>query len=174
MASSAVIHTQVGPAGPTGATGATGATGPTGPGNIYSEIIFIAGNQNTSNITAALFTGARSFDTTQFPATQGILNRTDKFLATIQNTSGATKTTISLYDVRNSVVITGTSLDNSGSVSQVLPYDVISGPLTLGTVSGNIRTDSSGMYEIQIEMVGGSPVSDVATVSNARLVITYS
>ena len=174
MASNAVIHTQVGPAGPTGAAGATGPTGATGPGNTYAEIIFIAGNQNTQNQVSTFNTGARSFDTTKYPATMGALSRTVTFVATIQNTAGATKTTVALYDVRNSVVITGTALDNSLSPSQTLPYDVSSPPLTIGTAPGNLQSGSPGMYNVQVEMVGGSPITDISTISNARLVITYS
>ena len=138
----------------------------------YFEIVLVAGQQTTKINTFPVMIGARSFDTTQFPATIGTLNRYVKFIATLQNTAGATKTTVSLYDVRNAVTVTGTSMDNSGSVSMVLPYDVTSGVLTLGTASGNIRTDSAGMYEVQLQMVGGTS-SDASTCSNARLIVYY-
>lgn len=149
--------------------GSTSATAPT-----YAEIIFIAGDQTTQSNTSFFTAGARSFDTTQYPLAIGATNRFVKFIATLQNTAGAAYTNIQLYDVRNSVVITGTTLSNSSSVSQVLPYDVESIALTLGTLSGNLRTDSSGMYEVQVEMISGSIVADASTCSNARLIVYYA
>ena len=87
-----------------------------GQGGItYGECVFIAGNQSTQSTLSQFSCGARSFDTTQYPAMLGSLNRYVKFIATLQNTSGATKTTVQLYDVRNSIVISGTTLDNSSS-----------------------------------------------------------
>lgn len=138
------------------------------------EIVFIAGDQTTESNSAFFVAGARSIDTTQFPATMGSLNRYMKFIATLQNTAGATKTKVQLYDVRNLAVITSSSMDNSGAPSQVLPYDVISPVIPLGTATGSIQTSSPGMYEVQVEMVGGSTTTDASTCSNARLIVYYA
>ena len=165
-----------GPSGPSGPTGGTGGTGGTGAGSssvsTYTEIEFVAGQLVTSGVSQNIYSAARSFDTAKFPATLGTLNRSVTFVATLQNTSGATKTSVSLYDVRNACTVTGTAMDNSGSVSQTLPYDVTSAALTIGTTP-NIPS-AANMLEVCVTMVGGSATSDVSICTSAKLVVSYA
>ena len=138
------------------------------------EVVFVAGNQTTQK-SAFTTIAARSFDTTQYPTSQNSLSRYVKFIATLQNTSGSASmmTGVQLYDLLNSVAITSSSMNNSGSVSRILPYDVTSNVIPLGTGSGMLRTDSAGMYEVQLQLLNGSS-TDAATCSNARLIVYYA
>jgi len=136
------------------------------------EVPLISGDQFTQSLLSPFFTSARTFDPTQYPPSIGPLSLTVRFLATLQNTAGATKTTVALYDVANAIIVNGTALDNSASPSQTLPENVVSPPLTIGSSPGDLQA-TSAMYEVRLAMVGGSPTMDISTCSSARLVITY-
>jgi hypothetical protein len=136
------------------------------------EIIFNTGMSGTSS---SFFTsvGGRSLDLSLFPSTLGTLTRTVTFIATLTQTSGATSAKVQLYNIEDASVITGSLLNNSAAPFPTLPFDV-SAVLPVGTSPGDLRSDVADQYQVQIAMVGGTPPSDQAIITNARLVITYA
>lgn len=132
------------------------------------EIVFVA-SLMTTNLGTFDRIGARKIDMSPFPATIGALTRTVTFIADIQKTSGATSVEIQLYDVDHSVQIT--SLLYSTNTTLV---ESVSGSLTVGSSSGNIRSDTPTMYEVSLRMNGGTVGIDAAYCNNARILISYA
>ena len=133
------------------------------------EIIFVAGTQSTalSTFTRA---GGRKVDLLPFPAVIGSHTRNVRLAADVQKTSGSLSIEVQLFDVTNNVQVTNTNLSHSADNSLI---ELTSSILTVGTSSGNIRTDVVSMYEFDAKMISGS-VSDLVFVTNARLLISYS
>ena len=137
-----------------------------------TEIMLVAGVQSTTSTASFQVAGVRTIDMTKYPAKAGNLSRHMQFVATLQSTAGATECLIQLFDLTHAVVVTGTMLNNSAAPSLPLPFDVNSGDLTVGTASGNIRSDVAAQYEVQIKMVGGGS-TDLVICSNARIIVFY-
>ena len=169
------LGSTVGPAGPAGPPGAQGATGAgnsgSGTANI-AEVMIAAGDFSTNTSTFKRI-GGRVVDLSSYPVTSGPFTRSISFVATLESSSPAVAVTVRLYDVTHSVVVTSTTLDNSGAADRTLPTEVSVIP-TVGSGSGHLRSDVASQYEVQISMTGGSPASDRAICVDARLVITYS
>jgi hypothetical protein len=67
-----------------------------------------------------------------------------------------------LYDVTNSVAITGSEVSTTSTV----PVALSSGALTVGSGAGNIRLAST-MYKVQIKITGGVPATDYVKIFDA-------
>jgi hypothetical protein len=98
-----------------------------------------------------------------FPASLGSLNRHLTFYADIETTTGTAH--VQLYDVTASAVVTGTPLTTTALVNTEA-----SAALTVGASPDFVSGDS---YEVDVWITGGGS-SDRATVTNARIVVTYS
>jgi hypothetical protein len=125
----------------------------------------------TTNSNTPVRIGGSDIDMSFFPATISPTTRTVRFKALIETTTNTATTQIQLVDVTNNAVITGTIGSTSSATGLVL-FD--SGPLTVGTSNGNIRTDVVAIYEVQLSMTAGNPLTDRAICVNARVEITYS
>ncbi len=133
------------------------------------EISFETGLASSTSTLNYSRCGAKQIDMTPYPATIGALTRTVKFVANVDKTSGATNCTIQLYDTTNNVLVTSTQLTSTSNSNA----PVTTAGLTVGSSSGNIRSDAPTNYECQFIMVGGG-VSDAVFVTSARLLITYA
>ena len=134
------------------------------------EISFVAGIQSTNTSTFSRI-GARKLDMSVFPTTVGALNRTVTLICDIQKTSGATSVEVQLFDVTNNVQVTSTDIVYSTDNSLT---EQVSSTLTVGSSSGNIRSDSPAMLEFDLKMNGGSIGIDSVFCNNARILISYA
>lgn len=133
----------------------------------FTIIPMVAGNFTTSSATPVII-GASDINMSTFPASIPPLTRSVHFKALIAASSPSVVTQIRLVDATDgNVVITGT-VSATSSTSFVL-FD--SGPLTVGTSAGQIRTDVHANYTVQLAMTSGS---GTAICANARIEITYS
>lgn len=133
----------------------------------FNTIPMVAGNFTTSSATPVII-GAGDINMSLFPASVAPLTRSVHFKALISASSLSTVAQIRLVDSTDgSVAITGT-IGTTSSTSFVL-FD--SGPLAVGTSSGQIRTDVNAIYTVQLAMTSGS---GNVTCANARVEITYS
>lgn len=152
-------------------TGSDWAPGFAPPGPSASNAITFVAGVFTTNSNTPVRIGGRDLDMSFYPASVTPLNRTVRFRALIEVTTAAATAQIQLFDATNNIVITGTTGSTNVATGLVL-FD--SGPLTVGTSNGNIRTDMIPVYEVQLSMSGGNPSSDRAICSNARIDIVYS
>jgi len=114
--------------------------------------------------------GGRKVDLSPYPAVVGRLTRNISFLVNVQKTSGATSVEVQLFDVTDAVQVTSTNLTHSANNDLT---ELSSGSLTVGSSSGNLRSDAPKVYEVNVRMNGGGP-SDQVFVANARLLVTYT
>jgi len=135
-----------------------------------SSVSFVSG-QAITNSSTAIRLGGREINMSFFPSTFSYLNRAVNFKAIIETTSSSAVCQVVLMDVTNNVAIANTTGTTSTSSGLVL-FD--SGPLTVGTAAGNIRTDAITMYEVHLNMPSGVVGSDFAICTNARIEIVYS
>lgn len=136
-------------------------------GSRFNEIPFVTTKFETAESVYDRC-GGRKIDMTNYPATIGALNRVVKFVADVQKTSGATNVQVRLYDVTHDALVSElTYATNTQFV------EVESSALTVGSSSGNIRSDTPTLYEAAIRMNGGVLGVDSVYLTNARLVITY-
>jgi hypothetical protein len=143
---------------------------PGGGGGTTSPVIFTLATGFTTTFGTFSRAGSLYLDMTPFPPTNGGLNRHVQFEAEVQKSSGATSVEVRLLDITHGVAVTGTGLTYSATNNL---SRVTSGDLTVGSSSGNIRSDAATIYEVQFKMNGGTP-SDQVWGMGARLVISYS
>lgn len=115
---------------------------------------------------------ARTIDARRLPTTSYGRTLKARLSVVLESSVVGVTAEAQLYDQTNGVIVTGTTLSNSAAPSKVLPFEVTSGALTVGSSAGNIRRDAVTLYELRLRMsVGTSP--DVAILRNARLRFTY-
>lgn len=133
-----------------------------------AELSLVAGlfSVGTSTFTRI---GGRKIDFSQYPATLGDKNRVVNFLADVDMTPGVASIEVRLYDRTDSTAITNTTM----SSTSIATVELDSGPLTVGSSSGDLRDDAPKFYEVQLRMVGGSIGTDQVFCENARLNIIY-
>jgi hypothetical protein len=134
---------------------------------IVDELDFTSAN-NSTGLSTFQRIGGRSIDLSLYSLTLGTLNLSMNFIADVQKTSGATTVEVKLVDVTHNATITGTNLTSSSNSLAKIEATA----LTIGTSSGNIRTDVVSEYEIQLKMNGGT-VNDQVFCTNVRLLILY-
>lgn len=100
--------------------------------------------------------GFIEFDPTIIPATSTIK------LKVIAETTGP-QVTIQLYNVTDSVVVTGSTL----TTSSLTPVE-----LTTGDLTANLK-NANAIYQVQIKMAAGVP-SDMVSLDFARLEVTWA
>lgn len=140
-----------------------------GGGSGLSEILF--GAESTTTTTAWTRLGARKLDMSLYPTATSVI-----FKATLENTltSASWYSEVRLFDITHNVAVTSTTMDNSAEADRSLAAELTSAALTVGSSSGNIRSDVATMYAVQFRATG--TVTDTATqravIGNARLVIS--
>jgi hypothetical protein len=152
-------------------TGSAWSPGYSPPGPASANTATLVAGNFTTNSSTPVRIGGRDLDMSFFPATITPLNRTVRFRALIETTSSAATAQIQLVDVTNNAVITG-SIGTTSVYTGLVLFD--SGPLTVGTSNGDIRTDMIAVYEAQLSLTTGNPSSDRAICANARIDIIYS
>lgn len=135
---------------------------------VQREIFIIASDQSTK-LSTFTRVGGRKIDFTLYPATVGGLSRQVKFIVDVQKTSGATSVEIELFDITHAVQVTSTNIIYSTDNALT---EISTGSLTVGSSAGNLRSDTTALYEIHIKMNGGTG-SDAVFITNARLQISY-
>jgi hypothetical protein len=113
--------------------------------------------------------GARIVDMSKYPNIAGY-TRHVRLLCNVEKTSGATSGTVQLWDTTHNVLVASTSMSTTSSTNE----EKDSGDLTVGSSSGNIRSDVASSYEVQLKVTGGTLGVDAATIANARLMIYYT
>jgi len=135
------------------------------------ELPLVLGEETTTS-TVATRKGSRNIDLSFWPATAGALVRRLRLIVTLDSSVEDATATIDLYDQTHGVVVTGTELDNAAADDKTIPTEIESDALTVGSASGDLRSDEVAMYLLRIRRVGAT-ASDAVTCTNARLVIDY-
>jgi len=132
------------------------------------ELSFVSW-QSSTGLSTFQRVGGRSIDISKWPATLNGLARTISFFADVQKTITATSVEVQLFDVTNNTLVTSTNLTSTSlSLATISALN-----LTVGASAGNIRSDTSAQYEVQLKMNGGNQNDQVYCI-NARLLITYA
>ena len=94
--------------------------------------------------------------------------RTIEFYADVEVSAPGVDGYIQLYDTTNNIAVTNTSFH----FANTLGAEIHSIPLTVGTNPGDIRSDMTPRYEVQIWKASASP-TDRVICNKARLTIFY-
>lgn len=137
------------------------------PGPARFRIALVAGIQSAAG-TTYFVVGGSSIDTTDIPTTFNTVNI--YFIVDYGVAVNTDTASIRLWDSTNGVLITGTT-DSTSNVSPVKRF--VSSALTLGTSSGNIRTDVIAQYQVQMAVTAGS-ITNNAICYDAYLLVKYS
>jgi hypothetical protein len=129
---------------------------------VYNELVLDA-NAVSNTTTTPQRAASRIVLTSRYASTLGALNRTVRFKATLETTAGTAH--VDLYNETDAETVTGTSLTTTNAG----PSEV-SATLTLGAAAGNLKDNK--MYSVRVWITGGGG-TDAATLSNARLEVTY-
>jgi len=135
-----------------------------------TDISFVAGTELNGFPTPAGI-GGRFFDVTQFPAlmTDGSgRTRSMQFFADLEVSAAGVDGYCQLFDTTHNVAVTNTLFHFTNTVAA----EVHSIPLTVGTTNGNIRSDVTSRYEVQLWKVSNA-VTDRVICNNARITIVY-
>lgn len=95
--------------------------------------------------------------------------RSVKFTADIEVSAPGVDGYIQLFDTTNNVLITNSKIHFTNTIIS----EVITPNLVIGSSNGNIRSDASTRYEVQIWKVSGSP-ADRVICNNARVTVVYT
>lgn len=138
------------------------------------DVIFAIGEQSTLT-TFARVGGARKLDMSRYPARVGGLYRKVRFVATLENAlhNVAYNAEVRLWDLTNGVLVASSTLDNTGAVDRGVSTEVSSAALTVGSASGNIRSDAATMYVAEFRGVGAIPAGERVVLGTARIEVTY-
>ncbi len=139
------------------------------PGGIpIAEIVF--GAESTTATATYTRLGARKLDLSLFPTVTAATFKVD--LESVTHSS-AWYARARVFDITNNVVLTSSTLDNSGETDRSLVNE-FSAALTLGTTSGTLRTNANTEYSVQFQVTG--TITDVTTqravIGNARIVLS--
>lgn len=129
---------------------------------LYQELLLLAGVV-TNKTAVEQAAGTRTIITARYQAAVASLNRVVRFKATLTTTAGTAH--VDLYNETDSEQVTGTAL----TTASLTPVEV-SAVVTVGVAAGNLKNNK--LYSPRVWITGGG-VNDWATLSNARLEITY-
>lgn len=135
-----------------------------------TDISFVAGTELNGFSTPAGI-GGRTFDVTKFPAllTDGSgRSRSIEFYADLEVSAAGVDGYCQLFDTTHNVAVDNTLFHFTNTTSG----ETHSVPLTVGTSNGNLRSDVTSRYEVQLWKVSNS-VADRVICNNARLTIIY-
>lgn len=140
------------------------------------EIVFSAGTFSTGSNTYGR-SGSRAVDMGRYPATIGALARQVVFVCSLENAlhSATYSARAHLLDVTHAnVEVAGTALDNSAAADKGVAAEYASAALTVGSSSGNVRSDVVTHYAVEFSGTGiVDPMTERAILSGARLEIRY-
>lgn len=138
------------------------------------DVIFAIADQSTTTFFARAG-GARKLDMSRYPARVGGLYRKVRFVATLENAlhSVAYNAEVRLWDLTNGVLVTSSTLDNTGAVDRGVATEVTSAALTVGSAAGNVRSDAPTTYAAEFRGVGVIPGGERVLLGTARIEITY-
>lgn len=147
----------------------------------YREVCVFSGSLKT------LFTGftrvnAFYLDLSKYPASLGSLTRTARLRVVVSATGAVGNTAtkwvaeVRLYDVTHGVVVGSTTLSPSPSGDVLTPSVVTSGLLTIGAVSGNLRSDTATVYSLDVRAKGTGSLAapDYVFLHHAELILEYT
>lgn len=135
------------------------------PPSVYLDFV---SQTITTGETSYERVGSRKIDMANH-ATAGSLTRTLYFEGTIESSTVTTVTSdVKLVNRTDNVDVTSATY----TTTSASPQD-FSIAITTGTSDGTIRTDAAKNYEVQLKRTGGA-VSDVAILSNARVLVKYT
>ncbi len=139
------------------------------PGGIpIAEIVF--GAEATTATATYTRLGARKLDLSLFPTVTAATFKVDLESTTH---SAAWYARARVFDITNNVVLTSSTLDNSGETDRSLVNE-FSVALTIGTTSGTLRTNANTEYSVQFQVTGTITDASVqrAVIGNARIVLS--
>jgi hypothetical protein len=134
---------------------------PIPPGSIISFLSAVATTQSATPTRQ----GELWLDLANWPATLGPLNRAIRFIANIETNNVAKATNVRLQNMTDGETVTGTDLTTSSLGNTEVSADIV-----VGIAAGNLKT--AKLYAVQLSLTAGG-LSDFATITNARLVVTY-
>ncbi len=135
-----------------------------------SDINFVAGTE-MNGFTTPAGTGGRELDITLYPALltdNSGRTRNIVFKASLEVSAAGVDGYCRLFDTTHNVVVSNTTFQFANTVTT----EITSVPLTVGTNPGQIRSDATTRYEVQIWKTSGA-VTDRVICNNARLTIFY-
>lgn len=127
----------------------------------------VAGVQQTSN-TGYTECGAIVFNAAVMAPSDSQLTRTVKFRAVLEISPAGGTAYVRLFNTTDGEAVTSTELSTANTTATKL----VSGTLTVGAASGNIK-NAEKLYEIQIKRTGGT-ATDVVTCKLAQLEVQFS
>jgi len=151
---------------PGSAAGPEGPSGPPGPpSNQPFDLQIFSGEYGTTSDFATR-AGSRYLDLTPYPPIDSAgRTRQIEFVANLEVGTAGTGY-VQLRNRDDDELVTGASL----STASLTNVELRSGPLTVGTLAGNLKDDK--MYEVEVYHLGGSS-TDGVTITNARLEVVY-
>lgn len=135
-----------------------------------TDISFVA-ETSLNGFSTPAGIGGRKFDVTLFPALMtdnSGRTRTIEFYADVEVSAPGVDGYLQLYDTTNNIAVANTLFHFTNTIGT----EIHSIPLTVGTSPGNIRSDVTARYEVQMWKTSAAP-SDRAICNNARLTIFY-
>lgn len=135
-----------------------------------TDISFIAGTEMNGFSTPA-GVGGRLFNVTQFPALMtdnSGRTRNVQFYADVEVSAPGVDGYCQLFDTTNNIAVAGTLFQFNNTVAE----EIHSANLIVGTAPGNIRSDMTARYEVQLWKTSSS-VTDRVICNNARISVFY-
>jgi hypothetical protein len=130
------------------------------------KILLAAVADTTADSVAPIVVAALKIDPNVWPAAFNGRTRVVKFEATAHTTNISAAPNVRLYDLTN-----GVSVATLAPTPSLTPAHAVTA-LTVGTASGNLRSDVASIYEVRLYRSGGT-ASDTVACSGARLIVTY-
>lgn len=111
--------------------------------------------------SGTLATSAFQFNTTEYPAGTRF-----QFQTTLHVSSGTLTGTVTLYNLTDGEVVTGTNI----STSSTSPQTTVSAIIPVGSAAGNLK-DTDKTYEIRLSVSGGTDPTDIVYLGSAALIV---
>lgn len=133
----------------------------------YIEIPLFAGMKATTSETGEVL-AARALDFSVLPPGTKQIH----LVATLQSGDSDVVAVLELWNVTRGYMVASSQLNNSEAVNRTLFTTIVSTSLTLGTSSGDLRSDSADEYDLRMYVAEGTGVEDV-TCGNCHIRVTY-
>lgn len=145
--------------------GGAGPAGPVGPaGPTRAEVALLASTRSTSFTDGTLAVGQTTID----PSAWTGATFTFQVRYTLLCSGAGITVQALLYNVTDGEVVTDTTLTHTGNTAYTTVTSVV---LTVGAAAGNLKPTAK-VYEIQLSVsAGGVGPADVATLTQAHLLV---
>lgn len=134
----------------------------------YFEVPLFGGITYQTATTPGAIIAARAIDTSAWPSG----SPTVRLVGTLQSSGSGVTSYLELWNTTRAEMVTSAQLTNSAASNKMSVGTLVSSTLTVGTSSGNIRSNSADEYELRLYQAGGGG-ADFAACLNASLRITY-